>query len=195
MRHTERLSNQLAEYVAAGEPDAWRYRRLRAHIQRCPHCQARLESLRYVEQALRTWPSHVPQRSLLPKILQAVSEEAVQNEDWQLLPWNIWVPIVAVGAALLIAAISLPPSSLATETISSWEKVLGGSSTVTLVWDGTHELPWAVWTGVVAVAAGLGTAFGFSERISLLQPFEMARAYLSGWIDRLVALAQRAERV
>ena len=187
MSNCERIQEQLPEYIAAGEPASVatvvpNRRDVSVHLSRCSLCQAYARDLRLVEQALHAYPLVSPPPSLVAAILERVMhEDQIVEEEWHLLPWDIWVPLAAFALALMIAVMSMPPHLLDAATIeleanirqwpTSLAQLVGQLGT-----GSEQDLFWALWSGFFATTAGLGIGFGLAnlhaaigERLSALE--------------------------
>lgn len=114
------------------------------------------------------------------------------REEWRLLSWETWVPVVAFSVALLIAMVSMPSNLLSTMTLSELESTLralpgeagGWLSPLELVT--RNQLFWVIWTSVFVTLAGLGLS------LSLRNLGREATTWLSEWRARVSDLTDRA---
>jgi hypothetical protein len=102
---------------------------------------------------------------LAPQVMSIVAQERhAPRESWQLLPWRIWVPAVALTLALLVSV--LVTSVGAWPTAEQAEALLSSWTTSATDWLGTlkggidPDLFWALWSGVFVTTAGLGLSLG-----------------------------------
>ena len=159
---------QLAEYAAAGEPAAQEFTALRAHLAVCPFCRAEIARLRRVEVSLHIWPlARLPHDLVQPVMIQIAREP--QDANWELLPWTLWVPALAIALALgLVLATNLrgyvlpagaplttipAPSALPTTEALHRPLSVAGS-----------ELFWAIWCGLFITLAGIGISLGLMSQ-------------------------------
>ena len=169
MHPCEQIQERLPQYVADGEPALPEYYSLRAHLRDCPICRAYAKRLRSVEAALRTYPLVSPDADVTTRVIRAVYAENQSREgEWHLLPWDLWVPAVALMMALLIAVISVPPHLLPEPPIQQ----LGGAAenwpspvsawAASILPQTDREVFWAIWTGIFVTAAGVGLSLSLA---------------------------------
>jgi len=162
----ERFREQLAQYIADGEPACSDYEPLRQHLVHCARCQTLAKDLRIVETALASYPLIVAPPTLRAELMRTIMQERqALQEEWRLLPWDVWVPAVAFGLALLIALLSLPAqlwqAAPVPESPDIWAK-FG-------LWLNSLRLPngdglfWVIWVGVFATTAGLGLCLSLTN--------------------------------
>lgn len=171
----DQVRPRLSEYIAdvasgrlAGAPGD--IEALERHLEECPACRAEAERLRYVEEALRSYPGVTPPATLTADIMRRVAmERPVAEEEWRVLPWDVWVPAVAFLLALLVAVASIPPQLLPAvpgetidDTVVSWAEQVN-------VWLSPLQGPaqggllWAALATLLATTAGLGLSLALSE--------------------------------
>lgn len=147
--------NALAEALASNQTDL--PPALAKHLAECPFCQAEVRWLREVEAALAAWPLAEPDPGFLERLLGRLAREEMPSRAWQVLPWNIWVPVVAVGAALVISALALPP-----QIPQQWEPAIAEWPRQVIPWAAEGRLTldkglfWAFWSGLFVAAGGVG---------------------------------------
>lgn len=178
---------ELAEYVAAGEPNSVEYARLQAHLAICPACQETRDALRRVEQALWEWPLEPSPPHLTERILAAIEHEQPVG-PWQILPRRVWLP-TATLMAVMILALLLYPSLPADLPLIQWLQSLQSVSEEGLLQD-TRSL-WAFWVGCFAALAGIGVTLALVygrmpdpweieyARHKVVQAFERLRRFAS----------------
>ncbi|HHX43676.1 MAG TPA: hypothetical protein GX714_06780 [Chloroflexi bacterium] len=130
-----RLSDYVADRVAGrGEHASLEAQAVEQHLQVCAACRAAAERLRIVEEALWRYPGVTPPADLTADIMRRVARERpAVEEQWQALPWDVWVPAVAFVLALLVAVASIPPHLLSVAlaegidgTLASWTAQVRG---------------------------------------------------------------------
>ena len=164
----EPFRRQLPQYVADGEPLEAAYNSLREHLRVCPACNAFAERLRLVEGALRTYPSVSPAPDMTERIMQAVSSESqTRQEEWQILPWDVWVPVLAFLLAVAIALMSIPADLLSAGAAPEWGTVVIHLPRFLNAWLGSLQIGegqfWAIWIGIFAAMAGVGISLSLSN--------------------------------
>lgn len=153
----------LAQYVADKESRSQLSPGLQEHLMHCPFCQQQLQWLRIVESALAEWPAASPHPTLAARIIAQLPHAPLPAQEWQALPWTVWVPALTVGVAMAFAMLSLPPqaSHELRLSIAEWPRTLGAySATPQTVLN--RELFWAVWSGLFAGVGGVGVAVAFT---------------------------------
>lgn len=160
-RHSPHWQESLIEYIALGaeEPPLG----FREHLAECPLCQAEVQSWHELRAALAAWPLAEPAPGLLGRLLERLAREEIPSRRWQLLPWNIWVPVMTVGAALLIAGFALPPQIRQAwgPEIAEWPRQVAPWATEGhLMLD--RGLFWALWSGLFVAAGGIGLTLALS---------------------------------
>jgi len=163
------VRSELPQYIADGEPALATYARLRGHLAACAACQGYAARLRVVEGALRTYPPVASPACLANAVVSSiVQEHQAEPEEWELLPWDIWVPAAAFILAILIAMMSIPSHLL---TIPGVEEISGAMqqwpTTISGWIDSMHLMTqedafWAIWSGVFATTAGLGISLSMA---------------------------------
>lgn len=154
----------LPEYVAEGKPGGPAYAALRAHLAACPRCRAQMERLCRVEAALRSWPIAAAPPDLAPYVLAALVGERRDAEPWQVLPWRIWVPALAVTVALFVSVVAM--SLDAWPSADQVQTLLSGWHASILAWLAPLQVRvdpsifWAIWSGIFVTTAGLGISLG-----------------------------------
>lgn len=158
------LREQLVQYIADGEPTEATYDPLRRHLACCANCETLANDLRVVEAALARYPTVTAPPALRSKLIETILQQRQASEEqWHLLPWDVWVPAVAFGLALLIALISLP---------TQWWQAAPGSPDLGVnlnLWLASLQTPisdglfWAIWVGVFATTAGLGLCLSLTN--------------------------------
>ncbi|HHX66043.1 MAG TPA: zf-HC2 domain-containing protein [Chloroflexi bacterium] len=186
----DQVQRWLPEFVAAGEPPLSTYAPLLRHLNECPACQAYAADLRVVEGALHDRPIAMPSPNMAPEIMAMISHEEESASEERLLTWDVWVPVLALGLALLITLMAVPvalPSDAPSIGVSLTTWIASLSETV------KKDLFWAIWSGVFVTTAGLGISLalgawdeGNSRRLSHLEQDAMEI------MDRLWTRARRA---
>ncbi len=143
----------LPEYVAAGEPDLSQYEGLRSHLAWCPCCQQDACTLRETEAALRAWPLYPVPPDLYARIMQAI-DRRLTVEEWQPMPWNVWLPALSLSLAVLLACHLMPSAVFGLPLRQLVQE--NGEITVHLDPRLGQQAAWAIWTGVFAALAGIG---------------------------------------
>jgi len=164
----EQIRRQLPQYVADGEPMLAAYSGLREHLRVCPSCRAFAARLRLVEGALRTYPSVSPAPEMTEKIISSISSESqARQEEWHLLPWDVWVPVLAFVLAVAIALMSIPSGLLSATAAPAWSTVVVKLPSALSAWLGSLQIGesqfWAIWIGIFAATAGLGISLSLSN--------------------------------
>lgn len=170
----DEVRSRLAEYMAdvvAGKdaPACSNAAGLERHLAECAACRAEAERLRQVEEALWSYPGVTPPDGLTAAVMRRVAQERpVAEEEWRLLPWDVWVPAVAFVLALLVAVASIPPHLLPamsggeiggtfaawSEQVSAWLAPIRGPA--------EGGLLWAVLAAILATTAGLGLSLAIN---------------------------------
>lgn len=166
----EQIRRQLPQYVADGEPMQAAYSGLREHLRVCPSCRAFAARLRLVEGALRTYPSVSPAPEMAEKIICSFSSESqARQEEWHILPWDVWVPVLAFALAVMIALMSIPSELLSATAAPEWGTVVINWPSAIGAWLNSLRLQlgegqfWAIWIGIFATTAGLGISLSLSN--------------------------------
>jgi len=169
MQKHKGIWQQLAEYVADGEPEASNYAYLKEHLHTCVMCKAQLARLRIVESALRSYPMLKPRPELAWEILRAIRAER-REKDWHLVPWNIWLPGLTMLLAISIIAVALPGHTqislptiqpVATPIPQSTGQAIQVGEWLTL--NSQRDALWPLWAGLLAVLSGCGLALSISS--------------------------------
>ncbi len=155
MTSCREYEEQLISLAVLGEPGGAEFAPLRAHLAACPACRAELARLRQVEAALHTWPLAELPRDLVPLVMEQLAQEPQQLPSWQLLPWRLWVPALAIALAVgLCLARNLVGRVLPVGTpppTAVLYQPLGAEG---------RELFWAIWFGLFFTLAGVGVSVG-----------------------------------
>ena len=159
------VGSDLPQYIADGEPELACHDALRAHLALCPHCRAYAERLHIVERALQSYPLASPNPQIVTLTMRRISaQEQAAQEEWRLLPWDVWVPAVAFFLAIVVAMMCLPPNLLPAVPLTDLERtVIIESAPIPLGLQMNTELFWALWLGLSVIAAGLGLSLGLSH--------------------------------
>jgi len=178
----------LAEYAAGARefPPA-----LKEHLAACPTCQEEMRYLRAIEAALAAWPLAEPDPTFLTRLLERLALEEVPIRADQVLPWSIWVPAMTLGAALMIAAIALPP-----QVPQAWGPALAEWPRQVAPWAAAPHFTldpspfWAVWTGLFVAVGGIGLTLALSAwNDRYTQRVEDLKRALSEAADHLLKMA------
>ncbi|MBM3188379.1 MAG: hypothetical protein FJZ90_06610 [Chloroflexi bacterium] len=163
------LQWQLPQFVADGEPRSPAYTGLIRHLGSCACCADYARRLRMVEKGLRGYPALRPDPALTKRVLEVVAAEQRAWEAWNPLPWNVWLPTLAIILALLVFAVSLPPQSVPVTLVEDLEHGLINWSVPLGTWATSLRLEvstdrfWAIWTGVFVATAGIGLSLGLAR--------------------------------
>jgi hypothetical protein len=186
------VRSDLPQYIADGEPPLATYAGLRGHLADCAACQSYAERLRAVEDALHAYPPVASPACLAHSVVDAiVQEQQARPEEWELLPWDVWVPAAAFALAILIAMMSIPSQLLTipgveaiSETIQQWPTTISGWVNSVRLMTKEHVF-WAIWSGVFATTAGLGIS------LSLVYFHKLSRQKLNDLETRVADTANR----
>lgn len=188
----EHVRGQLPEFIADGEPSQAIYRDMITHLSGCAACREHTEILRVVERALRIYPVVAPSSLLRARIIEATPE----REEWEPLPWSVWVPGLAFFLALLVALLSLPPRLLPVEELPLFAL---GWHTALDVWLSSiplgmsRDLFWALWIGLFATTAGIGLSLSLVRWNTLnTESLDELEAHVSDAAQQLWNQARRA---
>jgi len=188
MLNHDQVWQQLADYVADGEPENSEYVALRIHLHDCALCRAQLARLRDVESALRSYPLLRPSPELTRSILHAIRSEPRQ-EDWRLVPWSIWLPSLTLLLAFGFVAFVLPPHTQFALPMVSPEPLPATEAIQLREWliTSTQNDPfWPLWAGLLIVASGLGFALSLASwGSSTNRQFDRFESRLSSAAERL----------
>ncbi len=171
----DQVQPRLSEYIAdmasgRGGGASYDADALERHLAECPACRAEAERLRYVEEALWSYPGVTPPATLTADVMRRVAlEHPAPEEAWRVLPWDVWVPAVAFLLALLVAVASIPPHMLPMVpgqeiggTVASWSEQVNVFLTP-LQGPVQGGLLWSVLAAILATTAGLGLSLALSE--------------------------------
>ncbi len=191
MDHNLHGQDALAHYAAC--PMAEWPPALRAHLAECPVCREEMHWLRTVEAALASWPLAEPAPGFLERLLERLAREQVPARAGQVLPWNIWVPAMTLGAALIIAALALPP-----QISQAWEPAISEWPRQVAPWAAEGRLTldrgafWAVWSGLFVATGGVGLTLALSAwNARYTRRVEEVKRALSEAADHLLKMAHR----
>jgi len=107
MLNCETCREQLPQYVADHQPADAEFDALRRHLASCHDCCAYHERLITVEAALARMPRMIPSARVRAHVIAMIAHEGRTAPPWQWLPWTVWLPALALIAALAIAWASL----------------------------------------------------------------------------------------
>jgi anti-sigma factor RsiW len=159
----------LPQYVADGEPATRETAALRAHLASCPACADLLARLRHVEDALQTYPQPALPGALAAHVVAEVGQAGSREPGaWEWLPWNVWVPVLVLAIAVLLAGFSAPQQAFApgpmvdlAPTADEWSATLDGWTSGLVA--SPHSDPLVlVWIGGSVLAAIAGMLIGLS---------------------------------
>lgn len=193
-----RLDEYIAEMVAMRNAGTWRGdEALERHLAECAACRAEAERLRCVEEALWRYPGVTPPATLTADVMRRVAEERqAVEEEWRVLPWDVWVPAVAFLLALLVAVASIPPHLLPTMsgdaiggTVASWSEQVNGWL-APIQGPAQGGLLWSVLPAILATTAGVGLAVALSAWPS--DELSAVESRVTDAASRLWNLARRA---
>ena len=161
---------ELAQYVADGEPPTEAYDALRAHLLGCAACQQRLAWLRLVEEMLQEWPQVAADPALAARIVAQLPPLATVSATWQALPWNVWVPALAVGLGLTLTMLALPQQMTQDLlSLAEWPQALKTYGVASQQAPLNRDLFWTLWSGLSVAVGGVGVTMAlnaWSERCS-----------------------------
>ncbi len=193
------VRSDLPQYIADGEPALVTYARLRGHLAACASCRDYAIRLRVVEGALRAYSPVASPACLASSVIDSiVQEHQAKPEEWELLPWDIWVPAAAFTLAILIAMMSIPSHLL---TVPGVEEISGAvqqwPTTITGWINSVHlmtkeDLFWAIWSGVFATTAGLGISLSLAYFKLSKQRLEQLETRVTDTANRLLDYTRRA---
>ena len=198
MSECDMFCDLLAEWVADGEPESVAYAGLRRHMQTCPQCSVLLPPLRRAEEALRAYPTIQADPALLRRIIEAISlEQLPEIEQWRLLPWDVWVPAVAVGGALLILLYAVPTDvrSMAFLGAAPAPQVFSGDvegrlAALRALVD--QDRFWAIWSAAALMLSGAGLKLFLSRwDEATKRQVDRFEEQVSDAANRIVDLARR----
>jgi hypothetical protein len=164
----ERIQEQLPQYIADGEPASSQYAAIRAHLRGCLPCGAHARRLRFVEEALQAYPLVRPEASMVARIMGTISaEDSIQEKEWRLLPWDVWVPALSFALAVLLAMMFIPPHLLPATSVPELENTLTNWPNAVDAWTKLPSLVeedafWPVWSGIFAAMAGIGVSLSLT---------------------------------
>ncbi len=165
MLSCEECQNLLPQYIADGEPPSPTPAGLREHLAACAACRGYAVRLRYVEVALHAYPMVAVPPELAARIAtQLLPDEPQPAEQWEWLPWDVWVPALALLVALALASFSVPlPAISATPSVAVNPVTVGlGPSIqewVASLGDGSF---WVIWTAASLTLAIIGFMVGMN---------------------------------
>ncbi len=163
MINCEKCRQELAEHAQArnGEPQYPRY--VQMHLAHCSECRGYTRRLVLIDEALRERPLARPSPELPWRIMRSV--EQVQQEEWQMLPWTIWLPTLTITISLIIAASSLSSNQLSAQEFASLEHSLSDPQSLSLSRLALRESDafQALWIGLSAIISGLGISLGVNS--------------------------------
>lgn len=198
----DRVRARLAEYIAdevsrgsvdvSGDAVA-----IECHLAECAACRAEAERLRQVEVALWAYPGVEPPADLTAAVMRRVAaERPLAQEEWRMLPWDVWVPAVAFVLALLVAVASIPPHLLPTVssdaiggTVASWSEQVNGWL-APMQGPSQRGLLWAFLGALLATTAGLGLSLAIDACAS--DGMDALESRVSDVASRLWDMARRA---
>lgn len=167
----DQVRGRLAEYVAdamsrTGAGTTGDAEDIERHLAECAACRAEAERLRQVEVALWAYPGVEPPAELTAAVMRRVAaERPLAQEEWRMLPWDVWVPAVAFVLALLVAVASIPPHLLPAVsgdsiggTVASWSEQVNGWL-APIAGPSQGGLLWAFLGALLATTAGLGLSY------------------------------------
>jgi len=161
MLNCETCRERLPQYVADHEPAGTECDALRRHLASCADCAAYHERLVTVEAALSRMPRMIPSTTVRAHVIAMIAQEGRSAPPWQWLPWTVWLPALALIAALAIAWASLlhPELQLATlpdlETVVQPLNVPAPIPTLARV-DWSSDRATALYIGILLSLAGFG---------------------------------------
>ncbi|MGI6376121.1 MAG: hypothetical protein ACOX3S_08940 [Anaerolineae bacterium] len=167
MTDCRRYDDQLAELAASGA-DAPTDAALQAHLALCPRCRAELARLRCAELVLRAWPLAPLPRDLVAPVLARIAPLPAEPA-WQLLPWTVWVPALAIAltVGIVLAAnlvgLSLPESAPLDVALTAPTLPTMASLRQPLSAAG-RDLFWSIWFGLFFTMAGVGVSLALMAR-------------------------------
>ncbi len=165
------LTEYIADMVSGSGTGASREAEaLERHLEECAACRAEAERLRRVEEALWSYPGVTAPAGLTADVMRRVAmERPAAQEEWRMLPWDVWVPAVAFLLALLVAVASIPPHLLSAMpgdeiggTVVSWSEQVNGWL-APIQGPAQGGLLWAALAAILATTAGLGLSLALSE--------------------------------
>ncbi len=201
----EELALALAQYAADGEPHDVAWAALRAHVDDCPVCAARLARLRTVEITLMAWPVANPKPGLPRRVLAQLPTDygrPTPPEEWRTLPWNVWVPALTLAAGIALVWVASPlglPHGDSVQhlgvrvgelpgAIGSWASALGlplDARAVAIPATGDKAF-WAIWSGLCIALGGGGVSLALGA---------WGEQHERRWQELRQSVAQAAERV
>ena len=113
MKNKLHPTDDLAQFIADGEPSTIAYQALRSHLASCPSCQVLAEHLRMTEDALHSMPLVGVSPALRPNVAMIIKREQASIPEWKPFPKMVWIPTAAL-LAVTVAALVLAPAGGAT---------------------------------------------------------------------------------
>jgi anti-sigma factor RsiW len=159
----------LPQYVADGEPATRETARLREHLAACPACADLLVRLRHVETALLAYPQPALPGALAPHVVAQVAQAGPREPGaWEWLPWDVWVPVLALAIAVILAGFSAPQQAFApgpmvdfAPTAEEWSATLHGWTSDLVAHPDVDPLL-VLWIGGSVLVSIIGMLIGLS---------------------------------
>lgn len=201
MLSCEECRGLLPQYIADGEPVRRAPAGLREHLAACVACRELAVRLRYVEGALLAYPSQDAPPALAQAVVAQITlpDARPPAEEWQWLPWDVWVPALALLLAVALASFSVPPHAFAPapsidvapvtlpsgEALQAWLAGLRQSS--------GGSLFWVAWTAASIILAVLGMMVGLSSwrraDATAHEALHARVAHVTDWVGGLLGRA------
>jgi len=189
----EYYRQELPQYIADNEPRLALYQGLRAHLEVCAACRSYAMQLRIAEDALRTYPLVLAPTDLTAVVMRYICAQGSEgDEEWRLLPWEYWVPTLALFLALTLIMLSMPPKMLVAVRLDELENTFSHWPAVVDKWlvsvqaMASKDAFWAVWSAVFATTAGLGIGLSLANWSALnrerLDRLEERAADMATWL-------------
>jgi hypothetical protein len=169
MVETIHVLNQLAQYVADGEPASLEYRQLRLHLAQCSFCRGYLPKLRRVEVALKTYPKVTIDAVVRLNIARIVTDAQNTPSEWRALPWTVWVPVATVMAASLMALYLIPNGTVDPGSVINWQAPVVASPQILETWLQSFRLTLSrgdlatIGGAIAAIIGGTGIIWAISS--------------------------------
>jgi len=159
---------EIAEYVAANEPDTPQYGKVRQHLSQCRACRDLMAQLRHTEVALRTLPVEAASQALMPQVVSIVSRRQVALPEWSFMPWTVWVPAASVITASMMLLLLLPSETpvlrnLADVTAPILKPEILNSWLVSFRLHFTHNTLVTVGSAAAAILGGAGFVWALAS--------------------------------